>query len=704
MMKHKYTFAAIAAFTMATILPASAYDMLVWANRASDMNAASSWNDKDGNESNIAPSANAVLFFTTNAVVQPVLTSSLTVIGLHFHACTNSTSAAVPRVHPADGEGGYNYSGYRITGLDGAVLTIDGNDYNNGWTRDVQMATKGTNTIAVAVVFTDNRAHYVYSSGGRLIFEKPVSTHATSKFIVGGEAYGRVVFAAPNPDFAPSQVDIKGEIAIGHPRGLEAVKKFTSGCWGWGDKVNGFPSEKACRLVNETDSPAVITAEAIELSDHDYFSIDGGPFPMSNTVFKASMRDGKKIAGGTANIVVKEVVCTSLNSERTFAKHGAGTFVNLGGFCVDSVVSNLLYVYEGTYVAMTSDGLSRKRNVLYTDVYPGNNPIGARIGTDFDYAPIHSSDDDADLRFYHNNRPAGFAAASGVRHVNLYNGALLRRNLTHPVLGGNWKQFAGTLGFGAEGTAGTVVLDNDIDLNSTEGNAGYNEYSVSVWDGDAFVDARLAGSVTNAPDSKPTHRYVRLSKKEAGVLALDGPCYVTCDGRVYAGGLLVNNTIDCKYIVYDGAWIGGTGKTLALEIQAGGAIRGGEQGGELEVSGDVTMADGGKFIVDIGEKSGENVHGCVKFKGDNLKLIASDKVIVAPSLFSELKERRKVKIVDWSDATNLQDTSLLDLSKYEVAENTTPELYASATLSTEGSAIYLTIRPPSKPGFMLIVR
>ena len=227
------------------------------------------------------------------------------------------------------------------------------------------------------------------------------------------------MFAAPNPEFSPSQVDIKGEVAIADPRAFEAVPKFSSACWAWGNSVNGFPSEKACRLVNETDSPAVITAEAIELYDHDQFCIDGGPFPMSNTVFKAAMRDGKRIAGGTANIVVKEIVCTQPNSEQTFAKHGAGTFVNLGGFCVNSVVSNMLYVYEETYVAMTPDGLSRKRNVIYTDVYP-SSPIGARIGVDFDYSPIHSSDDDADLRFYHNNRPAGFAAVSGVRHVNLY--------------------------------------------------------------------------------------------------------------------------------------------------------------------------------------------------------------------------------------------------------------------------------------------
>ena len=666
----------------ATVLPVMALDMLVWGNRSPDMNAASSWNDTDGNISSVAPSAGTVLFFSTNAVVQPVLTASMTVKGLHFGASTNDTSANVVGVHPADGEGGYNYSGYRITGEPGAILTLDGDDDNKGWTRDVHMATKGTNSIAVPVAFTDSRAHCVYSSGGRFIFEKPVSTHATSAFTAGSQAYGRIVFAAPNPDFAPKRVDISGEVAMADPRAFEAVPKFYSACWSWPQSVNGFPSEKACHLVNETDEPAVITATEVELGGHDSFSIDGGPFPMSNTVFRADMRDGKPIAGGSANIVVKEVICTNPNSERTFAKHGAGTFVNLGGFCVDSVVSNMLYVYEGTYVAMTPDGLSRKRNVLYTDVYP-SRPIGARIGVDFDYSPIHSSEDDAALRFYHNNRPAGFAAASGVRHVNLYNGALLRRNLTHPVLGGNWRQFAGTLGFGAEGTAGTVVLDNDIDLNSSEGNAGYNEYSVSVWDGDAFVDARFAGMVTNAPDSNPTHRYVRLSKKEAGVLALDGPCYVTCDGRVYAGGLLINSTIDCKYIVYDGAWIGGTGKTLALEIQSGGGLRPGEQGGELEVSGAVSFADGAKIIADVGT----DIHGCANFTGTDVSLSAAGDITVELQPVGSIDSGARVKILDWSAASPSAVTAF-ELSRYSVSFDT--NVFSRARLSVKDSAMYLS--------------
>ena len=661
---------------LAALAPrAGAWDMLVWGNRNANMNAASSWNDADGEPSTVPPSADTVLFFSTNAVVQPVLTASLTVKGLHFHAHTNSISSDVPKVHPADGCGGWNYSGYRITGAEGAVLTLDGDSGNKGWTRDVHMATKGTNAIAVPVVFTDNRAHYVYSSGGRLVFEEPVSTHATQEFTMGSQAYGRVVLAAPDPDFAPKQLTISGELGLADPRAAEAVQKFFSSCWAWGTTVNGFASEKRCRFVNETDEPVVITAQTFQLGDHDGFFFDGGPFPMTNTSFRASLRDSKEI-GGTADVTVAEIAYASSAHNRNFNKSGTGTFVNLGGYCTASAYTNHLQVSQGTYVAMTTNGLSRYRNILNAN---GSNANGPRLGVNFDYAPEHDCDDDGDLRFYKGDRPAGFAAVGGVRHVNLYGGALLRRGLKHPVLAGDWKQFAGILGFGAPGTDGTVVLDNDIDLNNTTSGG---ECSVSVWDGDAFVDARLAGMVTNAPDSKPTLLSVRLSKKEAGVLALDGPCHVTSDGRVYAGGLLVNGTVASKYVVYDGAWIGGTGTTLGLEIQSGGALRPGELGGDLEVAGPVSFKGDARIIADVGP---EQLHGCAYFK-DSVSLAATGTVTVELSPVGTLKNGTRVKILDWS-AAPAGAADAFDLSRYELSYD--ENVFSHAKLIVAGDAMYL---------------
>ena len=659
-------------------LPASAWDMLVWGNRNPDMNAASSWNDANGDVSSVAPSADSVLVFSTNAVVQPVLTASMTVKGLHFHAHTNSTSSDVPKVHPADGCGGWNYSGYRITGAPGAVLTLDGdnNSSDKGWTRDVYAATKGTNSIAVPVVFTDNRAHFVFASGGRFVFEKPVSTHATSDFTVGNRdnAHGCIVFTAPNPDFAPKQLKVYGEVAFTDPRAFEAVPKFYSDCWAWSTSVNGFSSEKRCHLINETDKPAVITASVFQLGDHDGFHFDGGPFPMSNTVYRSNMR-GTDV-DGTANVTVKEIAYATTTTERSFDKAGSGTFVNLGGFCLESTRTNMLQVHAGAYVAMSTNGLSQYRNTLRAA--SGSSP-GPRLAVNFDHAPLHSADKDGDLSFCYGNRPAGFAAIGGVRHVNLYSGALLRRGLKHPVLGGDWKLFAGSMGFGAEGTDGTVVLDNDIDLNNTDSNG---ECSVSVWDGDAFVDARLAGMVTNAPDSKPEHRAVRLSKKEAGVLALDGPCYVTSAGRVYAGGLLVNGTVESKYAVYDGAWIGGTGRTLGLEIQSGGGLRPGELGGDLEVAGPVSIAGGSKVIADVGP---DQLHGCAYFK-DTVALASTGTVTVELSPVGDLKFGTRVKILDWS-AAPAGTAAAFDLSRYDVSYD--EDIFSNAKLLVVGDAMYL---------------
>ena len=182
-----------------------------------------------------------------------------------------------------------------------------------------------------------------------------------------------------------------------------------------------------------------------------------------------------------------------------------------------------------------------------------------------------------------------------------------------------------------------------------------------------------------------------------GAVAIDGQVFITGGHYVSSGGLLFNGPTAGSVTARTGGWLGGTGTVGAVTVQTGGAIRGGEQGGELEVTGNVTMADGGKFIVDIGE----NTSGCVKFKGNRLALKASGKVIVVPSVPPEFKLRRKVKILDWSEATDPTDTSLFTIENYEVAENA--EAFAGATLSKEGSAIYLTVKPLSEAATMISI-
>ena len=216
-----------------------AWEKLVWANRSSNMNDAASWNDLDGNVSTIAPSKDTLLIFSSKAAVQPVLTADLSAIGLYFVAHTNST---LPSVHPADGFGGYNYDGYNITAENGASLYLYGNQHNNGWTRDFYMASLGTNVIDAPIVFADNGSqHQARCSGGRLILKQPLVATSNTKFFVGGNAMGRVVFESANFNGASVRVTAKKQ-----GMRTESSARFEKGL----DAENTLAAiERACELV-----------------------------------------------------------------------------------------------------------------------------------------------------------------------------------------------------------------------------------------------------------------------------------------------------------------------------------------------------------------------------------------------------------------------------------------------------------------------
>ena len=164
------------------------------------------------------------------------------------------------------------------------------------------------------------------------------------------------------------------------------------------------------------------------------------------------------------------------------------------------------------------------------------------------------------------------------------------------------------------------------------------------------------------------------------------------------GGLLINAWCKNRWIVQDGAWLGGTGTVANLQIKAGGAIRGGEQGGTLTSNGAVTMEEGSKFIVDVGD----NVNGCLKLTGSSVDFKANGTITVVPSLVGEFTRGRTVKILDWQDVSNPKSSTLFELANWTVDAD--PELFSQASLSIDGTAMYLSVRPPSKPGLQIMVR
>lgn len=522
-MKLKYlNFIAILSLLL-TCNELLAWDKLVWANRSSNMNDAASWNDLDGNVSTIAPSKDTLLIFSSKAAVQPVLTADLSAIGLYFVAHTNST---LPSVHPADGFGGYNYDGYNITAENGASLYLYGNQHNNGWTRDFYMASLGTNVIDAPIVFADNGSqHQARCSGGRLILKQPLVATSNTQFFVGGNAMGRVVFESANPDFEPSELYIQGHLEIMNKEGLIAVPKFASGCWGWSTAVNGFPSEKCCRLRNSSGEIATITAETFVLDAHDNMLFNGDPFDMSNTSLQATMRDGKPIGAGETYVIFKEITCRD-SGDRTLSINGDGAIINLGQFCRNTSFTNNLQVNSGTYFAVTPEGLSKNHNRLHLNVYPSNLKP-ANLGINFDYAPDPNMDNEDDFIMYHHNRPGGFAAYEGVRRVKLLNGEMLYRSKSHAILGGDYKEsISHNLSFGSPYANGTIILENDINVNQNNSGMGF-----VVLDGSPFVDARIEGIITNSYNDAENLN-ASITKYDNGVLALDGPIYITRNSEV----------------------------------------------------------------------------------------------------------------------------------------------------------------------------
>ncbi|MBR3726369.1 MAG: hypothetical protein IKN21_02035, partial [Prevotella sp.] len=135
-----------------------------------------------------------------------------------------------------------------------------------------------------------------------------------------------------------------------------------------------------------------------------------------------------------------------------------------------------------------------------------------------------------------------------------------------------------------------------------------------------------------------------------------------------------------------------------LQIESGGGIRPGEQGGTLISDDAITMADGSKFIVDVDD----NVHGCLKLTGSSVALKANGTITAVPMLVNELTGGRTVKILDWQNVSSPKDSSLFDLANWTVDVDT--NVFSRATLSIDGTAMYLSVRPKLKPGFALRVR
>ena len=675
-----------------------------WNNSSTNMNTASSYSRVDtGEVSAVMPDSDDFVWFDGLPEKQPHLSASLTLNGIRF-ASTNDVSKGKFYASTDDGLNGYNHCGWILTGAEGAVLTLNkgatlGQSENNQCV--IASCSYGTNRVECPVQFPT--AAKIMGNAGRLVLAGPISQSAngTTRLMDSGGS-GGVVLAAANPNFLGFLDTSNGNIELAHTNAICAVKRVGLVSSSGGGTYRYFRNLTGGELVDS--HPFEFWMEKCEAT------VFAGPpmrFPAATLCPDSGQNrtilvDTSLTVGAVSNRNVS--AGTTAGRYAALDYYGAGSLHVLGDFGPSDLpgVTNVLRLLGGTVVFHDPQTLAATPVAVGQK---GTNSRRPRLGIPQDLSVKAGLVPGGEIFYYENCNYGGWAAYGGDHTVTMEattDGVLKLRGWKGDTTGlsanvsnwngSDWWILPGDFYFGAEDADGTGTLAHDIDVNLGDNNA---TFGLGAFQGDAFVAGRIAGSITNSV-SGFLPRWIRKDVGD-GAVAIDGQVFITGGHYVSSGGLLFNGPTAGSVTARTGGWLGGTGTVGAVTVQTGGAIRGGEQGGELEVSGNVTMADGGKFIVDIGE----NTSGCVKFKGNRLALKASGKVIVVPSVPPKFKFRRKVKILDWSEATDPTDTSLFTIENYEVAENA--EAFASATLSKEGSAIYLTVKPLSEAATMISI-
>ena len=230
-MKHKYTFAALAAFTgssafLAPQLSAATINYF-WNNSSTDMNSASSYSRVDtGEVSTVMPGRDDFVWFDGLPGKQPHLSESLTLNGIRF-ASTNDVSKSKFYASTDDGLNGYNHCGWVLTCAEGAVLTLTkganiGQSENNQCI--IASCSYGTNRVECPVQFPNNAK--IMGNAGRLVLAGPIShsENGTTRVMDSGEP-GGVVLAAANPDFQGILDTSNCNIELANSNAICAIKR-----------------------------------------------------------------------------------------------------------------------------------------------------------------------------------------------------------------------------------------------------------------------------------------------------------------------------------------------------------------------------------------------------------------------------------------------------------------------------------------------
>ncbi len=700
-MKHKYTFAAFAAFAL--VVNCAAADVnYIWANTSSDMNSASSYFLSDGTTvSTAVPTKNDRIFFIGTPQFQPHLSSTLEVKAICFGPIGSSGRTDAPDQNTA--EGAYDNCGWHITGEAGAELRLP-QSWNEGknWNFAFSQASWGTNVVDVAVHFTSTDAKYrpIMPSRGQLEFRKEVSSDSETACILCSGKSGTVVFGAPNPTLRILDTEDACSVSFTDSAALTALTTLILNDSTYPTRDGRF--DNACGATVKFPNMTEVKSTSNVAGMH----FTGSPMEFPNAVLRPDLSKERYFYYFDTPVRFKGLEnnnTSTIGKGYRFPKYGAATLTIKDDIFKDAPEgqTNLVVIINGTMNLLNPSYWSRETVLFGEQGYffeNGARPVMA-LHSDID-VPLGAVPG-GHLTWSDRSYVFGWAAFGDNRTVRLFGGALLPLSgsvsVSGIVWGNGWLQYPTRLVFGSPDADGTVIFENDIDMKNSNTHWSGNARSIYALKGKAFVDGRIKGCITNTAAAVTSSRY---HKEGDGVIAYDGPYYLAASEEhfVNGGGLLINAWCKNRWVVQDGAWIGGTGEVAALEIKSGGAIRGGEQGGTLTSNGAITMEEGSKFIVDVDD----TVNGCLKLTGSSVAYKANGTITVVPSLVGEFTHGRTVKILDWQDVSNPTTSTLFDLANWTVDAD--PELFSRASLSIDGSAIYLSVRPKLKPGFHLTVR
>ena len=656
-----------------------ASNTLIWANLGTDMNDPMNWVERR------TPTKDDTVYFVDAPVVQPQLTDSLTIYSLQFNGLDNKACPA---------------SGYELTAVDGAVLTIVANYINQDTQYAVLGHFSGTNTISAPVYFSGNKPQ-VGGTEGTLLFDGPVSTKDdySQEFNYATSKSGIVIFGHANPDFKPKRFYGGGSsrFAFTDPDALMSLTKLEVSSWAAGD-------DKTVHFQNLTGSTVSFpNLVSIKLGDTDNFAVDGSPVVASNCVFSSADR-GTSYTGNTL-LLVKSVENTGNGCIfRQNANGGAFQVLEDFGSTVSGVDPSV-EVNNGMFVVND-----------FARAFPTSASAHNRFNGDSSRKPVLGINEDVSVRLAYNggiffghtngqDKDGGFAAIGGERHLTLLdaNGdkidpvAMSTRPLDATDDKNAWATPSSLL-VGNKWASGTVVFENNFFFPANN--------TVYAYQGMVPVAGRFVGDLT--VDSNG-HFY----KNGDGALAIEGTLTMgtSKEFHVREGGLLVNTDLSGlgAQVRLDGsAWIGGTGAVAHIHKESGGAtdlaaIRPGEFGkGTLTVKGtkNSKFAANTGVIVDITAKG---TTGLLKLEGDINTYSSGWSGYWMRIEPQEGAPAGKYKIMDWTDSTGTPNNiKLIKADSYTVQYDETK--VKKAELVVEGTAMYLKFRPVTKGGMMVIIR